>query len=131
MKTLFYTLSTAIWFALAIYETIHDLSGLQWGALAAKSNWVGMLYVPLWVACALAVWSELRYRTPLLTFGALTPLIHGVIILAVGDGNGAYFFFSTPILATLLVNAERQRTAEQDKSMSELHALPRFSEDSL
>lgn len=106
MSKILKIVATALWVALAAYETIHDMGGRKWGSLAAWTNVVGIFYVPLWLYSAFSIWTHSTYRVSLLVAGAITPAVHGAVILVTGDMQGAYYFASAPILAALLMNAD-------------------------
>jgi hypothetical protein len=99
--------SSLIWIALAAFEAAHDLSGRTWGVLPRAYDLVGILYVPLWIFSAVGVWRRTGYRTILLLAATLAPVIHGLVIRMVGVPEGLLFFLSGPVLAALLMNADR------------------------
>lgn len=107
MKKLLLIMSSIIWIALAAFEAAHDLSGNPWGTFAHWINLIGALYVPLWLFSAVNVWRRSIYRTVYLSIGAISLLVHGAVIQASGDMKGTIFFLSGPILAALLLNADK------------------------
>lgn len=104
MKKLLLIMSSMIWIALAAFEAAHDLSGNPWGTFALWINLIGVLYVPLWLFSAVNVWRRSIYRTVYLSIGAISLIAHGAVI---GDMQGMIFFASGPILAALLLNADK------------------------
>lgn len=100
----------SVFFAAAIIEMLHTFLNQNWNGFTRTMNYIDVLFIPVWLGSAIAVFGKKYWEKMLVAFGAFLVLLQAMVLGVGFDSKGALFLtFWVMLMISLALKWRSQR----------------------